>query len=154
MAGFIGSPGMAFGRFGVERSPGGVVLSHAAARFELELTDDLPDEVIVGVRPEDQTVRTDEPGLDERRLLEPIDGAVTYVEDLGREWFAGVEFDEGSSFVVRGSSHPIPEIASRVTFGFRPGGVYLFDPQSEACLFRPEGGREVPVGLPVGREAS
>ena len=45
---------------------------------------------------------------------------------------------------MRGSSHPIPEIESRVTFGFRPGGVYLFDPESEACLFRPEGGREVP----------
>ena len=148
VAGFIGSPGMAFSRFGVERTPGGVVLSRAGARFELELADDLPDEVIVGVRPEDALVWSDEPGL-----LGPIDGAVTYVEDLGREWFAGVEFDEGSSFIVRGSSHPIPEIESRVPFGFRPGGVYLFDPESEACLFRPEGGREVPVELPLGQEA-
>ena len=101
------------------------------------------------MRPEDAIVWSDEPGL-----LGPIDGAVTYVEDLGREWFAGVEFDEGSSFIVRGSSHPIPEIESRVTFGFRPGGVYIFDPESEACLFRPEGGREVPVELPVRQEAS
>ena len=33
VAGFIGSPGMAFSRFGVERTPGGVVLSRAGARL-------------------------------------------------------------------------------------------------------------------------
>ena len=109
-------------------------------RLALATDADVPAEVIAGVRPEHARLWDTEPGL-----IGPIEGSVDYVEALGREWFAGVEFDEGSSFIVRGSSNPIPEIESRVTFGFRPGGVVPLRPgRARLCLFRPEGGREVP----------
>jgi ABC-type sugar transport system ATPase subunit len=151
VAGFIGSPGMTFSTFAVERDPGGLTLSHdSAARLRLGAIEaPLGDRVIVGVRPEDALVWTEEPGL-----LGPLEGSVAYIEDLGREWFAGVDFGEGSTVIVRGSSHPIPEIESRLTFGFRPSGLYLFDPGTEACVFHPETARDlaaVEVGL--GSEA-
>jgi ABC-type sugar transport system ATPase subunit len=150
VAGFIGSPGMTFSSWGVERGGDGLTLSHAECRLELgPIPAPVADEVIVGVRPEDALVWSEESGL-----LGPLDGAVTYVEDLGREWFAGVEFGTASTVIVRGSTHPIPEIEARVSFGFRPSGLYLFDPASEVCVFHPETARDLAaVELGLRREA-
>jgi multiple sugar transport system ATP-binding protein len=145
VGGFIGSPGMAFSRFAVERAGDGIVLSRAECRLDAGPIPAPPtDELIVGVRPEDAIVWSEETGL-----LGPVAGSVTYVEDLGREWFAGVEFAEGSTFIVRGSTHPIPEIEARIAFGFRPSGLYLFHPETELCLFHPEGDRDLPRPLAV-----
>src|SRR5262249_60768831 len=61
VAGFIGSPGMAFSRFGVERGAGGVVLTRAGTRLDAgPMPGELPPEVIVGVRPERSEEHTSE----------------------------------------------------------------------------------------------
>jgi multiple sugar transport system ATP-binding protein len=144
VAAFIGSPPMSFARFAVVRGPNGVVMRRSDFELAIGLVrTSLPDEVLVGVRPEDAVLVTS--GID---LLGPISGEVAYVEDLGREWFAGVAIDDEASFVVSGARKPIPEIGERVRFGLRPTGVYLFDLESDVCLFHP-GQPERDVG-PIG----
>ena len=134
VGGFIGSPGMSFSPFSVERGADGVVLTRAGSRLPIgRIEAELPDEVILGVRPEDAVVWSEETGL-----LGPLEGTISYVEDLGREWFAGVEFADGSAYIVRGHGHPIAEIEDRIPFGFRASGLYLFDATTERCLFHPE----------------
>jgi ABC-type sugar transport system ATPase subunit len=125
---------MSFSRFAVERSGDGLVLRRDGYELAIgEIDAELPQEVLAGVRPEDALLWTT--GAD---LLGPISGEIEYVEDLGREWFAGVATDAGPSFVIGGASKPIPEIGEKVRFGIRPSGLYLFDPASEVCVFHPE----------------
>ena len=133
VAAFIGSPPMSFSVFATRRDGNRVLLRQG--EYELMLgpvSASLPEEVLVGVRPEDAVF-----WADGSNLLGPISGEVEYVEDLGREWFAGVAMSPGSSFVISGVTKPIPEIGESVRFGLRPTAVYLFDPETEACLLHP-----------------
>jgi ABC-type sugar transport system ATPase subunit len=135
VGGFIGSPAMSFARFTVTKSSSGVVLRRGSAAIALVDAPVLPDEIDLGVRPEDAVLWSDGAGL-----AGPIKGTVAFVEDFGREWFAGIEFGEGAVFNVRGSQL-VPQIGDTVRFGISPGGIYLFDPVSAQHLFHPSGGR-------------
>jgi ABC-type sugar transport system ATPase subunit len=132
VAGFIGSPAMSFARVGVTQEAGGVVLRGDRLQLTIgPLPAALPQEVLMGVRPEDALLWSERDDL-----LGPLAGEVDYVEDLGREWFAGARVDDASSFIVGGSSTPMPEIGDQVRFGIRRPGLYLFDPESELCLLQ------------------
>jgi ABC-type sugar transport system ATPase subunit len=138
VAGFVGSPAMSFARFEVAGDPTGIVLRRENLQVSIgPVARALPEEVLLGVRPEDAVV-----WREGRDLLGPLAGEVEYVEDLGREWFAGTTIDQDSSFIIGGSTDPIPEIGQRVRFGIRLSGLYLFDPESELCLFHP--GKDAP----------
>ena len=130
---FVGSPAMSFSRFVVERGGEGVVLRSRGYELAAGIIEaSLPAEVLVGVRPEDALLWST--GGD---LLGPLAGEIEYVEDLGREWFAGVATENDASFVIGGATKPAPEIGEKVQFGIRPSGLYLFDPESEVCVFHP-----------------
>jgi ABC-type sugar transport system ATPase subunit len=140
---FIGSPPMSFSTFAVRRDNGGVVLSRPECEFHIgSIPRDLPSDVIVGIRPEDALTWTQH-----EDLLGPLRGEVIYIEDLGREWFAGVEVSEGASFVVGGTTKPPPEIGATLQFGLKPSGVFIFDPATEHCLFHPAGAEQLRPGL-------
>jgi ABC-type sugar transport system ATPase subunit len=144
---FIGSPPMSFARFSVSRGANGVVVRRGD--FELAIgpvQTALPDDLLVGVRPEDAVLVREETDL-----LGPLSGEVLYVEDLGREWFAGVAIDDQASLIISGTLKPVPDIGERVRFGLRPAGVYLFNPESDACLFHP-GRQRTDLG-PIGAVA-
>jgi ABC-type sugar transport system ATPase subunit len=143
VAAFVGSPPMSFSPFATRREPDGLVLRRDDYELAIgPVAAAVPDEVLLGVRPEDAVIWREESGL-----IGPIEGAVDYVEDLGREWFAGVTLAGGSSFVISGTTKPVPGIAETVRFGLRPTGVYLFDPESEACLVFPPGNAGEPADL-------
>jgi multiple sugar transport system ATP-binding protein len=148
VAAFVGSPPMSFSTWSVRRDPTGPVLRRDECELSLGPVDPpLGDVVVVGVRPEDAVLW----GEGGSRLLGPISGEVEFVEDVGREWFAGVKLDPGSGFVINGVTKPIPTMGARVTFGLRPGGVYLFDPESERCVAYPTEDRDAAVvGLGAG----
>jgi multiple sugar transport system ATP-binding protein len=130
VAAFVGSPPMSFSRFSARREADGLVLHRDEHELPIgQVSAAVPDEVLLGVRPEDAVIWREESGQ-----IGPLAGAVDYVEDLGREWFAGVTIDGGASFVISGTTKPVPAIAERVRFGLRPSGIYLFDPETEACL--------------------
>jgi ABC-type sugar transport system ATPase subunit len=140
---FIGSPPMSFSTFVVRRDGHGVVLSRPECELAIgPIPRDLPSEVVVGIRPEDALAWTGD-----QDLLGPLRGEVLYIEDLGREWFAGVEVNEGAAFVVGGTTKPPPEIGTTLDFGFKPSGVFIFDPSTEQCLFHPAGAAHLPPGL-------
>ncbi len=150
VASFIGSPPMSFSRFNVRRESRGVVLHRPECELMIgPLERDLPSEVDVGVRPEDAPVWTDEGDL-----LGPLQGEVAYIEDLGREWFAGVSVSEDSSFVIGGTTKPPPEIGDRLEFGMRPSGLFIFDAETEICLVHPAVPEAISTGLTVGGDGS
>jgi multiple sugar transport system ATP-binding protein len=147
---FIGSPPMSFSTFAVRRDERGVVLSRPECEFSLGRVDkELPSEVVVGIRPEDALVWTQN-----EELLGPVRGEVIYIEDLGREWFAGVAVSQDASFVVGGTTKPPPEIGATLHFGVRPSGVFIFDPATETCLFHPGGVQQIPPGLTAVAEGA
>jgi ABC-type sugar transport system ATPase subunit len=142
---FIGSPPMSFSSFSARRDERGVVLSRPECELVLgPIATELPSEVDVGIRPEDALVWTER-----EELLGPVRGEVIYLEDLGREWFAGVAVSADASFVVGGATKPPPEIGATLQFGVRPSGVFVFDPATEACLFHPGAAEHSPPGLSV-----
>lgn len=133
VASFIGSPPMSFSSFEVRRATRGVVLHRPECDLVVgPIARELPSSVDVGVRPEDAQVWAD--GLD---LLGPLRGEVAFIEDLGREWFAGVSVSEDASYVVGGTTKPAPEIGEIVEFGMRRSGLFIFDRETEVCLFHP-----------------
>jgi ABC-type sugar transport system ATPase subunit len=140
---FIGSPPMSFSTFAVRRDNGGVVLSRPECELPIgHIPRELPSDVVVGIRPEDALT-----WMQHEDLLGPLRGEVIYIEDLGREWFAGVEVSEGASFVVGGTTKPPPEIGTTLHFGLKPSGVFIFDPATEHCIFHPAGAEQLPPGL-------
>ena len=147
VGGFIGNPAMNFARFTVSKSGSGVLLRRGSAAIALADAPTLPGEIDLGVRPEDALVWSERAGL-----AGPIGGTVVFVEDFGREWFAGIEFADGAVFNVRGSQ-AVPQIGDAMRFGISPGGVYLFDPASERHLFHPSGARAV-ASAPIAKAVS
>lgn len=148
VASFIGSPPMSFSSFEVRRSSGGVVLHRPECELVIgPVARDLPNEVDVGVRPEDAQVWT---GTGD--LLGPLRGEVAYIEDLGREWFAGVAVSESASFVIGGTTKPPPEIGEILEFGMRPSGLFIFNRETEACLFHPRSREPAAGGLTIAAD--
>ena len=134
---------MSFSTFAVRRDNSGVVLSRPECELPIgHIPRELPSDVVVGIRPEDALT-----WMQHEDLLGPLRGEVIYIEDLGREWFAGVEVSEGASFVVGGTTKPPPEIGTTLQFGLKPSGVFIFDPATEHCISHPAGAEQLPPGL-------
>jgi ABC-type sugar transport system ATPase subunit len=131
VAGFIGSPAMSLARVGAERRNGHVGLVLGDLRLALQAEADVPDDVIVGVRPEHTRLWESEAGL-----VGPIDGRVEYVESLGRETLLGVTAPGDTRFVVEAEGHVRAEPGESVRFGLRRGWLYLFDVRDERALGR------------------
>jgi ABC-type sugar transport system ATPase subunit len=131
VAGFIGSPAMNLAQVGAARRNGSVELALGDARVMLETAADVPTDVVVGVRPEHTRLWDSEPGL-----IGPIDGRVDYVEALGRETLLGVTGPAGASFVIEADGRVRAEPGDTLTFGLRPGWLYLFDVAEEHALGR------------------
>jgi multiple sugar transport system ATP-binding protein len=131
VAGFIGSPAMSLARMGAERRNGGVALGLGGLRLHVETAEEVPSEVIVGVRPEHTR-----PWEDGAGLVGPIDGRVEYVEALGRETLIGVSTEGGVSFVVEADGRLRVEPGESMRFGLRTGRLYLFDPVDERAIGR------------------
>jgi ABC-type sugar transport system ATPase subunit len=132
VAGFIGSPAMALTRAGVERNGGASRLVLGELRLDLDGARELPEAVVIGVRPE-HTQPWEEGGAG---LLGPIEGRVEFTESLGRETLVGVEAPGDSRFVVAidGLAHLEP--GSPLRFGLRRGWVYVFDAADERAIGR------------------
>ncbi len=100
---FIGSPPMSFSTFAVRRDDGGVVLSRPECEFPIGHD---PERTARRTSSSASGPRMPSPWMQHEDLLGPLRGEVIYIEDLGREWFAGVEVSEGASFVVGGTTKP------------------------------------------------
>ena len=89
----------------------------------------LPDEVILGVRPEHAHLWTDGDGL-----VGPIAGAVEYVEMLGRETLVGIVTGGDQRFTVLAEAATPLRAGEQVRFGVEPGHLYLFDVTTQQAL--------------------
>ncbi|HEY0415847.1 MAG TPA: ABC transporter ATP-binding protein [Gaiellaceae bacterium] len=131
VAGFIGAPGMTFGRFSAARTNGSVQLRSGDQSLSIETAPGLPDEVLVGVRPEHARLWGDRPDL-----VGPLRGRVTSFEALGRESLLTVATGDGTRFIVQTEGHHPVQIDDEVTFGLRRGHLYFFDPETELAIER------------------
>jgi ABC-type sugar transport system ATPase subunit len=133
VAGFIGSPAMSFSKVRVEREGTGLRLSSGGFAVNVAAAGQasLPPEAMLGVRPEHARLWRDGEGL-----LGPVQGRIQFVEMLGREAYVGVEVAEDVGFTV----FTTPDVRARpgdaATFGFEPGALYLFDPETRLALAR------------------
>jgi multiple sugar transport system ATP-binding protein len=128
VAGFIGSPPMNFvsGRIDDEAPPGFV-----ADSFRLELAPALSDRLarfrgrpaLLGVRPEGIILG----GRPE------LSAGVDVVEQMGNEVILYLKTGAGS-LVARVSPPGAPRPGDRVTVGFAPDGLHLFDAETEVAL--------------------
>jgi multiple sugar transport system ATP-binding protein len=131
VAGFIGSPSMAFVTMNVARANGTATLSRGEVRLETAARDGLPDEVIVGVRPEHARIWRD--GAD---LVGPVNGTVEYVEMLGRETLIGVGLAGDARLVAQAAPELRIDAGEPIAIGIEPGRMYLFDPATEDSMGR------------------
>jgi len=122
VAGFIGSPAMAFAPVRVERHDGAVRL--AGDGIALEVAADgagLPGAAVLGVRPEHAR-----PWREDAGLIGPLEGAVAYVEALGRETFVGVDTAPGTRLIVAVEGRASEQPGDRMRFGLVPAGMRMF----------------------------
>jgi multiple sugar transport system ATP-binding protein len=132
VAGFIGSPGMTFATLDASRNGGPVTLARGGVSLSVDpagATEPLLGEVTIGIRPEHAHVWRD--GGD---LMGPIEGAVTFVEMLGREALLGVQVGDGQRFTVFADADARTAIGDLLSFGIERGRLYLFDPTDEHAL--------------------
>ncbi len=133
VAGFIGSPAMTFATLGASRDGDRLLLR----RGDLSLTlpaahlpaDDVPAEVIVGIRPEHTGLWHDGDGR-----VGPIAGRVEYVEMLGRETLIGLVTGGDQHFTVLADADSPVKPEEQASFGFEPGRLYLFDTETQRAL--------------------
>ncbi|MBB4661545.1 ABC transporter ATP-binding protein [Conexibacter arvalis] len=129
VAGFIGSPAMAFFDADVVAADGGARLRCGAVDVVLPGVGGLPAEVTVGVRPE--CARPWEEG--DGRLVGPVSGVVEYVEALGRETFVGVDAG-GARVVVHCEGRAALQPGDAIEFGIAPAGLRFFACDSGLAL--------------------
>jgi ABC-type sugar transport system ATPase subunit len=132
VAGFIGSPSMSFATLGVTRDGEAPVLRRGDVSVSLagsRTPAALPDEVILGVRPEHAHLWTDG-----NELVGPIAGVVEYVEMLGRESLVGIVTGADQRFTALAEAATPLRAGERVRFGIEPGHLYLFDVTTQQAL--------------------
>jgi ABC-type sugar transport system ATPase subunit len=112
VAGFIGSPAMAFLDAEVASADGGTRLRAPDVDVHLGETVELPARVTLGVRPEAAHVWRDGGG----GLLGPLRGTVAYVEALGRETFIGVDVGD-ARLVVHAEGRSALQPGDALEFG-------------------------------------
>jgi multiple sugar transport system ATP-binding protein len=128
VAGFIGSPAMAFGEFSAQRD--GDRFRLCSAEVELEVAaSEVPQAVTVGLRPEH--VR---PWAGDGGLAGPFDGVVESVEVLGRETFVGLRTAGGPRLTARLEGSARHELGDRLSFGIERGAAHLFDPATGSAI--------------------
>jgi len=133
VAGFIGSPSMSFIPVSVTSNGNSAV---ALSRGELRIEPpagawQLPDDVIIGVRPEHARV-----WRDGGRMIGPISGRIEYVEMLGRETLVGVAVTDGTRLVVDADADFGHRPGDTIPVGIESGRIYLFDSKTEKALGR------------------
>jgi hypothetical protein len=116
---------------GTDRGDGRARLVLGELRLDLDGAPDLPDEVVMGVRPEHARLWDDDAGL-----VGPIDGRVEYSESLGRETLVGVTAPGEARFIVTIDGLVQAEPGSSLRFGLRRGWVYVFDASDQRALGR------------------
>ena len=131
VAGFIGSPSMSFATLGAARRDGALVLSRGDLTLTVERApaDQLPGEVIVGVRPEHSHLWVEGEGF-----IGPIAGRTEYVEMLGREALIGLVTQGDQRFTVLAESNTPLRAGDPVRFGVERDRIYLFDVATEQAL--------------------
>ena len=137
VAGFLGSPAMAFGHFGVRSSPKGVEL--VCGTVCLAIPGDLPrrsdngdgSAVLVGVRPEDAR-----PWDSSSDLIGPLEGRVEFVEALGRETFVGVRANDQLCFTAQVPGERRMELGDPFQFGLKRGKIHIFSATGGLALGR------------------
>ncbi len=129
VAGFIGSPAMSFFDAEVTAVDGGTRLHGDHIDIVVPLSAPARGAVTVGVRPETAR-RWDDAATD---LVGPVEGAVAYVEALGRETFIGVDVG-GSRIAIYEEGRSRLQPGDPVAFGMCPDGLRLFDAASGDAL--------------------
>ncbi len=128
VAGFIGSPAMNFLPAKVEKQDGTLTLIGKGFRFSVpaQRVQELPNEVIVGIRPED--------------LSGPVDGGdntlamtVQVTEPLGNELLVYADC-AGDHVVANLDPHQTIDIDSTIRLSVDLSVLHLFDPQTEKTL--------------------
>jgi ABC-type sugar transport system ATPase subunit len=133
VAGFIGSPGMAFCPCDVTPNGSTVLLSRGEFRVRVpwDAPGGAPSAVITGVRPEHASLWDSG-----EQLIGPLEGRVDTLEALGRETFLGVAVADGQRFVVQVPGTMRLGLGETVRFGLRPGGMHLFHADTQEALGR------------------
>ena len=128
VAGFIGSPAMNFLPARVSAENGGIALTGSGFRLVLLAgnAEDLPSEVVVGIRPED----LDGPVSEGENTLE-MHVAVT--EPLGNELLVYADCG-GERIVANLDPHRRVEVDSTVRLKVNTETVHLFDKETEQTL--------------------
>jgi ABC-type sugar transport system ATPase subunit len=137
VGGFLGSPAMAFGHFGVRSSAKGVEL--VCGTVCLAIPGDLPrrsdngdgSAVLVGVRPEDAR-----PWDGSSDLIGPLEGRVESVEALGRETFVGVRANEQLCFTAQVPGERRMDLGDQFQFGLKRGKIHIFSVTEGLALGR------------------
>lgn len=133
VAGFIGSPAMSFATVRAIRNSDTLTLSRGELSLALDAAHlpagHVPDEVIVGVRPEHTRLWSEGEGL-----LGPIGGRAEFVEMLGCETLIGVVTAGDLRFTVHAEADASVKPGEQVRFGLEPGRLYLFDVSSQQAL--------------------
>ena len=133
VAGFIGSPSMSFATLGATQRGESLMLGRGEISLTLEearvAADRIPDEVIVGVRPEHAHLWAEGNGL-----TGPIAGRAEYVEMLGRETLIGVTTGGDQRFTMLADADTPVRAGEQVRFGLEPGRLYLFDAMTQQAL--------------------
>jgi ABC-type sugar transport system ATPase subunit len=132
VAGFIGSPPMTFGRF--SQLAGGAGMAHlknGTTELQIPYPMPLPEDVVVGIRPEDTRI-----WRENASLIGPLKGRAHFVESLGRETFVGVEVSDGAKFIVYVEGRFAVGLGDTVEFGLLQDRLYFFDAVSGQAMGR------------------
>jgi len=118
VAGFLGSPAMNFfdGRVDGTRITIGSTLLQAPGDATL------PNEVVVGVRPEDLVLAPTGAGA--------LEATLEVVEPVGNEIFLNLRHHD-RAIVMRVPPQPLPETGSTLRIAIKPERVHLFDAKTE-----------------------
>jgi ABC-type sugar transport system ATPase subunit len=129
VAGFIGSPPMAFLDAAATAEDDGTRLRARDVDLLVRASPELRGDVVVGVRPEGARLWDG----DGEGLLGPVAGTVAYIEALGRETFVGVDVGDARLVVhEEGRSTLVP--GDEVTFGVRADGLRFFSAEDGSAL--------------------
>ena len=129
VAGFIGSPAMNFLAATASRGAGQVILTGAGFRIAIpegRASGQIPERVIMGVRPED----LDGPAADATNALTM---SVSVKEQLGHSLLVYGEI-EGSQVVASLDPHRHVELDTKINLKVNPDTLHVFDPESLATL--------------------
>jgi ABC-type sugar transport system ATPase subunit len=132
VAGFIGSPSMSFATVGIGAGEGALRLSNGAFGISVPHRGaPAPSQAILGVRPEHTHLWNERDGL-----VGPVEGEVEFVEMLGRETLLGIRASPDVSITAFAPPARNVRAGDRLTCGFDPGSLHLFDAASEVSLGR------------------